>query len=103
MLAVSLGVLHMFTHYLATPDRLTIAIPVCPSFPLPCCLSISSLFPLHLVRYDPGVIVSAIARYLPALATGGSDAMKLSGPFSKVLETAWVGFFTLQSKVNGHT
>lgn len=37
---------------------------------------------LH-VRYDPAVLLSAIGRYLPALASGGTDAMKLTGPFSK--------------------
>lgn len=35
-------------------------------------------------RYDPGVLLSAIGRYLPQLASGGTDAMKLTGPFSKV-------------------
>jgi hypothetical protein len=37
-----------------------------------------------LLRYDPGVLLSAIGRYLPSLASGGTDAMKLTGPFSKV-------------------
>jgi hypothetical protein len=40
---------------------------------------------IHFVcRYDPGVLLSAIGRYLPSLASGGTDAMKLTGPFSKV-------------------
>lgn len=44
------------------------------------------LLPPVAFRYDPGVLLSAIGRYLPALATGGTDAMKLTGPFSKVLD-----------------
>lgn len=35
-------------------------------------------------RYDPAVLLSAIFRNLPALASGGTDALKLTGPFSKV-------------------
>jgi hypothetical protein len=42
------------------------------------------LVPGYLLRYDPGVVVSAIGRYLPDLLSSGPDAMKLTGPFSKV-------------------
>jgi len=38
----------------------------------------------RLCRYDPGVLLTAIGRYLPQLASGGTDALKLTGPFSKV-------------------
>lgn len=36
------------------------------------------------IRADPGVALTAIARYLPRLFSGGPDALKLIGPFSKV-------------------
>ncbi|KAI8463200.1 MAG: hypothetical protein J3K34DRAFT_527188 [Monoraphidium minutum] len=39
-------------------------------------------------RYDPGVLVSSIGRYLPQLLSGGPDAMKLTGPFSKILDSS---------------
>eukprot|EP00879_Flechtneria_rotunda_P022429 GHRR01023679.1.p1 GENE.GHRR01023679.1~~GHRR01023679.1.p1 ORF type:complete len:493 (+),score=98.32 GHRR01023679.1:402-1880(+) len=48
----------------------------------------AALMPPVAFRYDPGVLVSAIVRYLPALATGGTNAMKLTGPFSKILDGA---------------
>eukprot|EP00775_Hariotina_reticulata_P008994 gene8994-9167_t len=44
------------------------------------------LLPPVAIRYDPGVLLTAIGRYLPQLASGGTDALKLTGPFSKVLE-----------------
>lgn len=37
------------------------------------------------IRADPGVAVTAVARYLPRLLSGGPDALKLIGPFSKVI------------------
>ena len=36
------------------------------------------------IRADPGVALTAVARYLPKLLSGGPDALKLIGPFSKV-------------------
>ena len=36
------------------------------------------------IRADPGVAVTAIARFLPRLFSGGTDALKLVGPFSNV-------------------
>ena len=39
------------------------------------------------IRADPGVAVTAVARYLPRLLSGGPDALKLIGPFSKVNNT----------------
>lgn len=48
-----------------------------------CCSALSTTA-ITSHRYDPGVLVSAFARYLPSLASGGTDAMKLTGPFSKV-------------------
>jgi hypothetical protein len=39
---------------------------------------------MHHPRYDPGVLISAIARYFPSLLSSGPDALKLTGPFSKV-------------------
>lgn len=36
------------------------------------------------IRADPGVALTAVARYLPRLFSGGTDALKLIGPFSKV-------------------
>lgn len=36
------------------------------------------------IRADPGVALTAVARYLPKLFSGGTDALKLIGPFSKV-------------------
>lgn len=44
----------------------------------------AALLPPVAFRYDPGVLISAIGRYLPDLLSGGADAMKLTGPFSKV-------------------
>ena len=35
------------------------------------------------IRADPGVALTAVARYLPKLLSGGTDALKLIGPFSK--------------------
>ncbi|KIY99783.1 hypothetical protein MNEG_8176 [Monoraphidium neglectum] len=43
----------------------------------------ATLLPPVAFRYDPGVLVSAIGRYLPKLLTGGPDALKLTGPFSR--------------------
>lgn len=43
----------------------------------------ATLLPPVAFRFDPGVAVSAVGRYLPQLLTGGGDAMKLTGPFSK--------------------
>lgn len=48
------------------------------------------LMPPVAFRYDPGVLLSALGRYLPQLASGGTDAMKLTGPFSKVLDGAQI-------------
>lgn len=53
-------------------------------------------------RYDPGVLLSAIGRYLPQLASGGTDAMKLTGPFSKVKPAAAVLAVLLQSLLIVH-
>jgi hypothetical protein len=39
-------------------------------------------------RADPGVALTAVARYLPSLLTGGPAALKLAGPFSKVCPRA---------------
>ena len=36
------------------------------------------------IRADPGVALTAVARYLPRLFSGGPSALKLTGPFSKV-------------------
>ena len=36
------------------------------------------------IRADPGVALTAVARYLPSLLSGGPTALKLTGPFSKV-------------------
>lgn len=36
------------------------------------------------IRADPGVALTAVARYLPRLLSGGPSALKLTGPFSKV-------------------
>ncbi|DBA66807.1 hypothetical protein WJX79_001706 [Trebouxia sp. C0005] len=38
------------------------------------------------IRADPGVALTAVARYLPRLFAGGPDALKLIGPFSKVTD-----------------
>ncbi|KAL3135547.1 hypothetical protein ABBQ38_006025 [Trebouxia sp. C0009 RCD-2024] len=38
------------------------------------------------IRADPGVALTAVARYLPKLLSGGTNALKLIGPFSKVTE-----------------
>jgi hypothetical protein len=51
----------------------------------PCgCHTVCTFGWVAVCRYDPGVLLSAIGRYLPQLASGGTDAMKLTGPFSKV-------------------
>ena len=39
-------------------------------------------------RYDPGVLLTAFGRYLPALLSSGADAAKLTGPFSNVMDAA---------------
>ena len=39
------------------------------------------------IRADLGVALTAVARYLPRLLSGGPDALKLIGPFSKVHDT----------------
>ena len=49
--------------------------------------SMLKLFVCLRPRYDPGVLVSAIGRYFPDLLSSGPDALKLSGPFSKVWTT----------------
>lgn len=41
-------------------------------------------------RADPGVLLTALGRYLPSLITSGADAAKLTGPFSKVGSVACV-------------
>lgn len=38
------------------------------------------------IRADPGVALTAVARYLPRLFSGGPSALKLTGPFSKVTD-----------------
>jgi hypothetical protein len=43
-------------------------------------------------RADPGVAITALARYLPSLISSGGDAAKLTGPFSKVEGKEFVGF-----------
>ncbi|GLC40753.1 hypothetical protein PLESTB_000026100 [Pleodorina starrii] len=48
----------------------------------------AALMPPAAFRYDPGVLVTAIARYLPSLLESGGDAARLSGPFSRVLDSA---------------
>ena len=40
------------------------------------------------IRADPGVAITAVARFLPRLFSGGPDALKLIGPFSKVSNAA---------------
>jgi hypothetical protein len=39
-------------------------------------------------RYDPGVLLTAFGRYLPALLSSGADAARLTGPFSNVMDAA---------------
>lgn len=46
----------------------------------------SAMMPPAALRYDPGVLVTGIARYLPALLSAGPAALGLTGPFSKVIE-----------------
>ncbi|GBF96586.1 carotene isomerase [Raphidocelis subcapitata] len=46
----------------------------------------ATLLPPVAIRFDPGVVVSALGRYLPQLLSGGADALKLTGPFSKILD-----------------
>lgn len=46
----------------------------------------ATVIPPVAFRYDPGVVVSALGRYLPQLVSGGPDALKLTGPFSKILD-----------------
>ncbi|KAG2491890.1 hypothetical protein HYH03_009842 [Edaphochlamys debaryana] len=48
----------------------------------------AALMPPAAFRYDPGVLLTAIGRYLPSLLMSGGDAAKLSGPFTTVLEGA---------------
>ncbi|GIL52581.1 hypothetical protein Vafri_8402 [Volvox africanus] len=48
----------------------------------------AALMPPTAFRYDPGVLATAIARYLPALIQSGGDAARLSGPFSTILDFA---------------
>ncbi|GFR48781.1 hypothetical protein Agub_g10729, partial [Astrephomene gubernaculifera] len=50
----------------------------------------AALMPPAAFRYDPGVLVTAIGRYLPALLAAGGDAARLSGPFSSVLDGSGV-------------
>lgn len=42
-------------------------------------------------RFDPGVMVTALGRYLPSLLSSGTDVAKLTGPFSKVCVWLHVG------------
>jgi hypothetical protein len=44
----------------------------------------ATLMPPVAFRYDPGVLISAFGRYLPSLLSGGADAARLTGPYSKV-------------------
>lgn len=48
----------------------------------------AAMMPPAAFRYDPGVAITAIARYLPALLESGPNAARLSGPFSAVLDSA---------------
>lgn len=47
------------------------------------------------IRADPGVALTAVARYLPRLLSGGPDALKLIGPFSKVNDTRTLDEFAV--------
>lgn len=38
-------------------------------------------------RFDPGVLLTALGRYLPSLLSSGTDVAKLTGPFSNVRGT----------------
>jgi hypothetical protein len=44
----------------------------------------SALMPPAALRADAGVLVTALARYLPSLLQSGGAAMQLTGPFSNV-------------------
>lgn len=44
----------------------------------------STMMPPAAFRADPGVLITAFARYLPSILETGPTAAKLTGPFSKV-------------------
>jgi hypothetical protein len=46
--------------------------------------SAAAMLPPAAMRADPGVLLTAVARYLPALLANGANAAQLTGPFSKV-------------------
>ncbi|EFN55141.1 hypothetical protein CHLNCDRAFT_35537 [Chlorella variabilis] len=50
----------------------------------------ATMLPPVAFRQDAGAAFTAIARYLPHLLSNGGAALKLSGPFSKVLDEAGV-------------
>ncbi|PNH12854.1 Prolycopene isomerase, chloroplastic [Tetrabaena socialis] len=50
----------------------------------------AALMPPAAFRYDPGVLITAFTRYLPALLASGGDAARLTGPFSAVLDGAGI-------------
>ncbi|KAL4858768.1 Prolycopene isomerase 1 [Chlorella vulgaris] len=50
----------------------------------------AAMLPPVAFRQDAGAALTAVARYLPSLLSNGGGALKLTGPFSKVLDEAGV-------------
>lgn len=50
----------------------------------------ATALPPAALRFDPGVVISALFRYFPALSGSLTTLPKLTGPFSKVLDAAGV-------------
>ncbi|GAX79935.1 hypothetical protein CEUSTIGMA_g7375.t1 [Chlamydomonas eustigma] len=46
----------------------------------------ASMIPPAAIRFDPGVLVSALRRYFGDVISSGPSALQLTGPFSKVIQ-----------------